>query len=903
MERNLFKYILKNSMRDQILILIVVAVSLAFYYVSLDLPKTIVNAIQHLTGHPERMTTFMHLEFGIPGFLGGGRWLLFDGFHLGREAYLVAVCLLFLIFVIINNWFKIYINTAKGRLGERMLRRLRYELFDKVLRFPQAQFRKVKQAEISTMIKDEVEPLGGFIGDAFVQPAFLGGNALTALYFMLQQSFWLGGVAVIVLLVQAVVIPKLRKKILILGKARQLTARTLAGRIAECVDGSVEIHAHDTSNYERADIVERLGRIYQIRFELYQRKFAVKGLNNFLAQVTPFTFYLLGGLLAFAGQVDLGIIVAVINAYKDLPGPVKELIDWDQQRQDVQIKYEQVAEQFEPEGMLPEAMQALPKELAPPLAGDIALNTVIVADDNGVKLLDSLSTTIPDGEQVALMGESGSGVEILAQAMMRLLPLTAGGITVGGHDLGVVPESVIGRSIGYAGPEAYLFPLSVRENIIYALKHAPLRPAVYDEAGRKARDLFDRETRRAGNPVIDITADWIDYEAAGATDMTSLDDRIIETLALVEFEDDVYQFGLRGTIDPAAQVDLAAKFIEARVDLRHRLADPALATLVEPFDVDRYNKNMSVVENLLFGTPVGPELQPDRIARNPYLLKVLADAGLTETLADVGRRIAETMVELFADLPPGHPFFEQFSFISAEDLPEYRALLGRLGKASVATLPAEDRNRLTSLAFPYVEARHRLGLIDAELEARLLEARHAFARGLPAALKSAVEFYDIDKYIGAASVQDNMLFGRLVYGQAQAAARIGKLIGDVLDALKLRGAVLRIGLEYQAGIAGKRLSHVQRQKLGLARALLKRPHYLIVNEAVSLIDTVGQARILANLLKVSEGRTVLWVLRHPRDAEAFKRLIVMKDGRIAEQGPPKELLARKAKAAEGMAAQ
>ena len=73
MERNLFKYILKHSMRDQVLILIVVAVSLAFYYVSLDLPKTIVNAIQHLTGHPEKMTTFMHLEFGLPGFLGGGR--------------------------------------------------------------------------------------------------------------------------------------------------------------------------------------------------------------------------------------------------------------------------------------------------------------------------------------------------------------------------------------------------------------------------------------------------------------------------------------------------------------------------------------------------------------------------------------------------------------------------------------------------------------------------------------------------------------------------------------------------------------------------------------------------------------------------------------------------------------
>jgi putative ABC transport system ATP-binding protein len=903
MEPNLFKYILKHSLRDQVLILIVVAISLAFYYVSLDLPKTIVNAIQKLAAHPERVTTFLHLEFGLPGFLGGGSFLLFDGFHLHREAYLIAICVLFLIFVVINNWFKIYINTAKGRMGERMLRRMRYDLFDRVLRFPQTQFRKVKQAEIATMIKDEVEPLGGFIGDAFVQPAFLGGNALTALYFMLQQSFWLGGVAVIVLLVQAVVIPKLRKKILVLGKQRQLTARALAGRIAECVDGSVEIHTHDTSNYERADIVDRLGRIYRIRFDLYQRKFAVKGLNNFLAQVTPFTFYLLGGLLAFAGQVDLGIIVAVINAYKDLPGPVKELIDWDQQRQDVQIKYEQVAEQFEPEGMLPDAVQALPKEPMPPLSGDITLNTVVIADDNGVKLLDSVSATIPDGTQVAVLGDAGSGVETLSLALERVLPLTTGSIAIGGRDLATLPEAVTGRSLGYAGPESYMFPVSVRENIIYGLKHAPLRPPVYDEAARREREAFDRETLRAGNPVIDIAADWIDYESAGATDMNSLDDRIIEALKLVEFEDDVYQFGLRGTVDPTVHSELAAKIVEARADLRHRLADPGLAILVEPFDVDRYNKNMSVVENLLFGQPVGPELQPDRIARNPYLLKVLGDAGLADTLADVGRRIAETMVELFADLPPGHPFFEQFSFISAEDLPEYRALLGRLGKASVATLPPDDWMRLAALAFPYVEARHRLGLIDAELETRLLEARRAFAQGLPAELKSAVEFYDIAKYIGAASVQDNILFGRLVYGQAQAAARIGRLIGEVLDARDLRGSILRNGLEYQVGIAGKRLSHVQRQKLGLARALLKRPHYLIVNEAIALIDAAGQARILGNILKASEGRTVIWVLRHPKDAENFQRMITMKDGRISEQGSPKEILARRAKAAEGMAAQ
>jgi putative ABC transport system ATP-binding protein len=903
MEPNLFKYILKHSRADQLAILAVVAVSLLFYYASLDLPKTIVNAITKLSAHADRTTTFMHIELGLPGFLGGASLVLFDGFRLSRTPYLISICLLFLVFVVINNWFKVYINTSKGKLGERMLRRLRFDLFDRLLRFPQAQFRKVKQAEIATMIKDEVEPLGGFIGDAFIQPAFLGGYALTALYFMLLQSVWLGMVAVFILLVQAVVIPKLRKRILVLGKQRQLTARALAGRIAECVDGSVEIHVHDTSNFERADIVERLARIYSIRFELYQRKFAVKGLNNFLAQVTPFTFYLLGGLLAFAGKVDLGIIVAVINAYKDLPGPVKELIDWDQQRQDVQIKYEQVVEQFEPEGTLPEALQAVSGEKPEPLTGEIAFNGVVAVDDNGAKLLDGLTAVLASDEQAALLGDAASGTGTVTTALVRLTPLVAGSISVAGRNLAEIPESFTGRNFGYAGPEAYLFPTSVRDNLLYGLKHAPLRPPAYDDAAARQRALLERESRRAGNPTFDIHADWIDHEAAGAEDLSGLDAQIVEALGLVELEDDVYQFGLRGTIDVKTQGDLAGLIVQARAALRTRLTDPTLAGLFEPFDVARYNQNMSVAENLMFGAPVGPAFQSDRIATNPYLHKILGENELGDPLADMGRRIAETMVELFADLPPGHPFFEQFSFIAAEDLPDYRALLGRLGKAAVGSLPQADRDRLASLAFPYVEARHRLGLIDAALEARLLAARQGFAKSLPEELKGAVEFYDASRYIAAASVQDNILFGRLVYGQALAAARIGKLIGEVLDELGLRPGVLRVGLDYQAGIAGKRLTAAQRQKIGLARALLKRPAYLIVNEATALLDGAAQSRILKNILKLRAGLGLLWVLRHADQAADFQKLLVMKDGQVVEQGKPAEVLARKSSVIAEVAAQ
>src|SRR5919197_227226 len=171
----------------------------------------------------------------------------FLGMDLERLPYLFALSILFLALIVLNGWLKFQINTMKGWMGERMLRRLRYALFDHILRFPLARFRRVKAAEMATMIKDEVEPLGGFIGEALITPLFLGGPAAAPVFFLVYQQVWLGLIALDVVGVQAIVIPRLRKRLLVLGRERQLTARALAGRIAECVDGTAEIHAHDTS--------------------------------------------------------------------------------------------------------------------------------------------------------------------------------------------------------------------------------------------------------------------------------------------------------------------------------------------------------------------------------------------------------------------------------------------------------------------------------------------------------------------------------------------------------------------------------------------------------------------------------------------------------------------------------
>jgi ABC-type multidrug transport system fused ATPase/permease subunit len=167
---------------------------------------------------------------------------------------------------------------------------------------------------------------------------------------------------------------------------------------------------------------------------------------------------------------------------------------------------------------------------------------------------------------------------------------------------------------------------------------------------------------------------------------------------------------------------------------------------------------------------------------------------------------------------------------------------------------------------------------------RILEAREAFAADLPEALSDKVAFFDVDAYNPTASLQDNILFGKLAYGQAQSAAKVREVIADVIDDLDLRDTVISVGLDFPAGTGGARLSQAQRQKLAIARAVIKEPALLILNEAAVSLDQSVQAVILDNILNERHGRGVIWVLNRIADAQKFDEIIVMKDGRVVENG-------------------
>ncbi|HLI10222.1 MAG TPA: ABC transporter ATP-binding protein [Alphaproteobacteria bacterium] len=869
MEKNIYRFILKYSFRDQIVLLVATAISFPFLYYSYDLPKLVVNHIKDVgqfAVRRGRVDTYpLHSLLGVD----------FDA-----VGWLMVLSLAYLALVIVNGAFKYFINVFKGRLGERMLRRLRYALYSRIICFPLPHFKKISAGELIPMITGEVEPLGGFIGDAFVTPLFQGGLLIVPLFFILMQNPWLGLAAVALYPIQGYLIPKLQRRVNQLGKERILRQRKLSDRIGETVNGIVEIRANDTSRYERADFSARLGVIYRIRFKIYVLKFLVKYINNTFDKFTPFFFFSIGGYLVFHGRLDLGALVAVINAQKDLASPWRELLDYYQSKEDARIKYEQVVEQFAPPDMIDERVQFIEPEKIEPLAGDIVATNLSLTEDGRIRLLDNVSFRLPLATHVAVVGVGASGKEELAQVMARLLTPTGGKLTIGEQSVAELPDAVSGRRLAYVGQNAYLLSGTVRDNLLYSLKHKPRASEIVDPA-RKAELA---EAARTGNLALDVDSDWIDYEGTGAARSDELAERELAVLRLAEMEEDIYQLGLRGVIDPLDKPALAASILQARQAMRERLDEPGIAKLVEVFDVERFNSNASVGENLLFGTPVGPAFDMDRLAENRYVLAVLEEVGLVEDMLAMGRETAATMVELFADLPPGSELFEQYSFISADDLAEFQALLTRIDRGSLANIRAEDRTRLLNLPFKLVEARHRLDLIDDGFKARLLQARQVFAKKLPPELAGAVAFFEAGRYNAAATIQENVLFGKLAYGQAHGAQHVGALIREVLEALGLRGTVMGVGLESNVGTAGSRLVPAQRQKLAIARAVLKRPDLLVLNDALAPLDSSAQSKLLDSLRAEFKGRGLFCVLNRVTLARNFDRVLVMRAGKIVEQG-------------------
>ena len=120
---------------------------------------------------------------------------------------------------------------------------------------------------------------------------------------------------------------------------------------------------------------------------------------------------------------------------------------------------------------------------------------------------------------------------------------------------------------------------------------------------------------------------------------------------------------------------------------------------------------------------------------------------------------------------------------------------------------------------------------------------------------------------------------------------------DVVAAAKaahIHGFIRRLpkGYDTPIGENGAKLSGGERQRISIARALLKNAPIVLLDEATASLDVENETKVQGALSRLLSGKTVLVIAHRMRTVEAADKIVVLVDGKVAEEGSPAELFAK-----------
>lgn len=189
----------------------------------------------------------------------------------------------------------------------------------------------------------------------------------------------------------------------------------------------------------------------------------------------------LGALHVLSGRLGIGTLTIFLSYLKDMYQPIQNIA---QNLKELSSSRAGLDRVFVVLDVQPDIQDAPGAKPLPAVKGEIRLENVSFAYDEGTPVLCSIDLRIAPGEKVALVGRTGAGKSTLASLALRFFDPQQGRVTIDGHDLREITLASLRRQVTLMLQEPILFPTSVAENI--ALGDLDVPPEKVRDAARRA---------------------------------------------------------------------------------------------------------------------------------------------------------------------------------------------------------------------------------------------------------------------------------------------------------------------------------------------------------------------------------------------------------------------------------
>jgi ATP-binding cassette subfamily B protein len=240
-----------------------------------------------------------------------------------------------------------------------------------------------------------------------------------------------------------------------------------------------------------------------------------------------------------------------------------------------------------------------------------------------------------------------------------------------------------------------------------------------------------------------------------------------------------------------------------------------------------------------------------------------------------------------ADAPDAKPFaeaggevaFEHVSFAHdarTAGLSDVTFTVKPGSKLAIVGPSGSGKSTLLKLLFRFYDAQGGRVLVDGQDVRSVTQA----------SLRDTIGLVPQEVVLFNTTLRENLIYGKpdATDGELRDAARRAQLL-EFIEALPQ-------GWETRVGERGVKLSGGEKQRVGIARAILKDPAILVLDEATSALDSATEADVQGALDEAARGRTTLMVAHRLSTVAGADEIIVLDQGRIAERGTHAQLLAR-----------
>ena len=383
----------------------------------------------------------------------------------------IKYCILMAIFYAGSSLLSYILSVMMIRLSQKIIRRMRQDVFDKLMTLPVGYFDRLQAGDIINRISYDIDTVNASLSNDILQAATGIITVVGSFIGMLLISPTLLAVFVITVPVSIWITITRSRSVRPLFRKRSAGLAALNGFSEEMLSGLKTIRAYGREPQIRDKFGEKNRQAVDAYYAADYYGSLIGPAVNFVNNLGMVLISTVGSLLYLFGRIRIGDVSSFLLYSRRFSGPINEFANIMGEIQSALAAAERV---FGVLDAAPEALDAPEASELTDVKGNVAFDHVTFGYDPDAPVIHDLSFTADSGKTIAIVGPTGAGKTTLVNLLMRFYDPQSGEITIDGKEIRTVTRKSLRAAFSMVLQDTWLFEGTVFENIAYGKEDASI---------------------------------------------------------------------------------------------------------------------------------------------------------------------------------------------------------------------------------------------------------------------------------------------------------------------------------------------------------------------------------------------------------------------------------------------